>query len=163
MNYRKTILLLAMVFIFGSGAWAQDFKYVGATKCKMCHNKPEKGEQFNKWAASPHAKAMASLKGDDAKNQKCLKCHSTASSVDANMLAGIPAEDGVSCESCHGPGSIYKSATIMKNRELAMTKGMIIPDEKVCKKCHNAESPNFKGFSFAEYSKKIAHDDPTTK
>lgn len=163
MNYRKMIFLLAMIFVFSSVAMSQEFKYVGATKCKICHNKPEKGAQFDKWAASPHAKALASLKGDEAKNPKCLKCHSTAASVDAGLLAGIPAAEGVSCESCHGPGSIYKSATIMKNQQLALTKGMILPEEKVCKKCHNAESPTFKGFNYAEYSAKIKHDDPTTK
>lgn len=163
MNYKKLIFLLGLAIIFSSTVIAQDFKYVGATKCKMCHNKPEKGDQFAKWAASPHAKAMSVLKGDEAKNPKCIKCHSTAASVDAGMLAGIPVEEGVSCESCHGPGSIYKSATIMKNMELAMSKGLVMPTEKVCKKCHNEESPNYKGFNFAEYSKKIAHNDPTKK
>lgn len=163
MNYRKMILLFALAFVFGSVTMAQDFKYVGAKQCKICHNKPEKGSQFDKWAASPHAKAMERLKGADATNPKCLKCHSTAASVDASLIAGVTQAEGVSCESCHGPGSIYKSATIMKNRQLALTKGMVMPDEKVCKKCHNSESPTFKGFNFAEYSAKIAHDDPTTK
>jgi hypothetical protein len=37
---------------------------------------------------------------------------------------------------------------------------MIVPDEKLCKTCHNAESPHFKGFNYAEYSKKIAHPNP---
>ena len=128
----------------------------------MCHNKPDKGEQYNKWAASPHAKAMESLKGDDAKNPKCLKCHSTAASVDASLLAGLKVEEGVTCESCHGPGSVYKSATIMKKLDLAKEKGLIIPTEETCKKCHNEESPNYKGFNFKEYVAKIAHDDPTT-
>jgi hypothetical protein len=163
MNYKKLIFLLGITIIFSSVIMAQDFKYVGATKCKMCHNKPEKGDQFAKWAASPHAKAMASLKGADATNPKCIKCHSTAASVDKGMLAGIPVEEGVSCESCHGPGSIYKSATIMKNMELAMSKGLIMPEEKVCKKCHNEESPNYKGFNYKEYVAKISHKDPTKK
>ncbi len=43
-----------------------------------------------------------------------------------------------------------------------MEKGLIIPDEKVCKQCHNEESPTFKEFNFKEYVAKIAHDDPTT-
>jgi hypothetical protein len=42
-----------------------------------------------------------------------------------------------------------------------MQKGLVIPDEQVCIKCHNEESPDFKGFDFDEYFAKIAHPDPT--
>ena len=161
MNYKKLMFLLGLAMILSSVAMAQQFKYVGASKCKMCHNKPNKGEQYNKWAAGPHAHAMESLKGDDAKNPKCLKCHSTAASVDKSLLAGIKVEEGVSCESCHGPGSVYKSAGIMRNLKMAQSKGLIMPDAKVCKQCHNEESPNYKGFNFEEYKAKIAHPDPT--
>lgn len=163
MNFKKLIFLIGMSISFISFVNAQSAQYIGAAKCKMCHNKAEKGEQYNKWLASPHAKAMASLKGADAKNPKCLKCHSTAAGVDQALVASITVEEGVSCESCHGPGSLYKVATTMKDQKLAMSKGLIIPDEKVCKTCHNSESPNFKGFNFKEYAAKIAHDDPTTK
>jgi hypothetical protein len=163
MNYKKLVFLLGLALIFSTMVNAQDAKYVGAAKCKMCHNKAEKGEQYNKWLASPHAKAMASLKGDEAKNPKCLKCHSTAASVDQGLVATITVAEGVSCESCHGAGSLYKVATTMKDMKLAMTKGLIMPDEKLCKKCHNEGSPNYKGFNFKEYSAKIAHKDPTKK
>ena len=162
MNFKKLSLLLGIVILFACFVSAQDFKYVGAAKCKMCHNKEEKGEQYNKWAAGPHAKAMASLKGADAKNAKCLKCHSTAA-ANPDMVASITVEEGVSCESCHGPGSAYKVAATMKDKTKAMANGMIVPDEKLCRKCHNKESPNYKEFNFAEYSKKIAHKDPSKK
>ncbi|NQU86448.1 MAG: cytochrome C554 [Mariniphaga sp.] len=142
---------------------AQTYKYIGATKCKMCHNKPAKGEQYNKWAAGPHAKAMESLSAEEAKDPKCLKCHSTAASVDKSLVASIKVEEGVSCESCHGPGSAYKSASIMKNQQLSLSKGMIMPDEAVCKTCHNEESQHYKGFNYAEYVAKIAHPDPSAK
>ena len=69
-------------------------------------------------------------------------------------------DEGVSCETCHGPGSMYKGASVMKNRELAMTKGMIIPDEALCKTCHNEESPTYKGFNYTEMLAKIAHPNP---
>jgi hypothetical protein len=162
MNFKKLFFLLGIAVFISSAALAQDFKYIGAAKCKMCHNKPDKGEQFTKWENSPHAKAMESLKGADATNPKCLKCHSTAAAIDKSANGGIKVEEGVSCESCHGPGSVYKTASIMKNQELALTKGMILPEEKVCKTCHNEESPNYKGFNYKEYVAKISHDDPTT-
>ncbi|MFV0377890.1 MAG: multiheme c-type cytochrome [Mangrovibacterium sp.] len=163
MNYKKLMLLVVLALMVSSVSMAQEFKYIGAAKCKVCHNKPETGGQYSEWVAGPHANAMKSLKGADATNPKCLKCHSTAASVDKSLLAGITPQEGVSCESCHGPGSIYKSASIMKNQKLALSKGMIMPTEAMCKKCHNAESPTFKGFNYAEYSKKVAHPNPALK
>ena len=78
------------------------------------------------------------------------------------MVATITVEEGVSCESCHGPGSAYKTATNMVKAK-AMGLGMIEPKEAVCVKCHNKESPNFKGFNYKEYADKIAHPDPSKK
>lgn len=162
MNFKRLFFLMGMFLFLVSFANAQA-KYIGAAKCKMCHNKTEKGAQFNKWSADPHSKAMASLKGDEAKNPKCLKCHSTAASVDQSLIATITVAEGVSCESCHGPGSLYKVATVMKDQKMSLSKGLILPEEKVCKKCHNEESPHYKGFNYKEYVAKISHDDPTTK
>ena len=116
MNFRKLVFLLGLAIIFSTAATAQNYKYIGAAKCKMCHNKPDKGEQFKVWEAGPHAKAMDALSDDEKKDPTCLKCHSTAGSVDSGLLAGLKADEGVSCESCHGPGSHYKSAAIMKNK-----------------------------------------------
>ncbi len=145
----------------GGLTYSQSFKYIGAAKCKMCHNKPNKGEQYNKWMEGPHANAMKSLSADEAKDPKCLKCHSTAASVDPKLMGGINPTEGVSCESCHGPGSMYKAPAIMKNQKVAITKGLIVPDEELCKTCHNSESPTFKGFNYEEYLAIIAHPDPT--
>lgn len=162
-NLKKLMFLLGIAIFLSSAAFAQDFKYIGAVKCKMCHNKEAKGEQYNKWAEGPHAKAMESLKGDEAKDPKCLKCHSTVGAVDKSLVASIKITEGVSCESCHGPGSAYKNNAIMKSREKSMEKGLILPEEKVCLTCHNEESPHYKGFNFEEYAAKIAHDNPTTE
>ncbi len=157
----KRTLFIALLALIGSGTMmAQNFKYIGASKCKMCHLKPATGDQYNKWLEGPHANALKSLSAEEAKDPKCLKCHSTVGHIDAGLIAGIKAEEGVSCESCHGPGSMYKGASVMKNQKLAMTKGMILPTEEVCKKCHNEESPTFKGFNYAEYTAKIAHPTP---
>ena len=171
---KKTILLVALAFLAAGAMQAQTFKYIGAAKCKMCHMKPAKGEQYNVWLKGPHANALKSLateeamkiakeKGiaDPAKDPGCLKCHSTVGHIDAKLVAGIKASEGVSCESCHGPGSMYKGAAVMKNRELAMSKGMILPTEEVCKQCHNEESPTYKPFNYEEKVAVIAHPDPT--
>ncbi|MCX6226433.1 MAG: multiheme c-type cytochrome [Bacteroidia bacterium] len=153
-------LLVCGLFLAVAPASAQQKEYIGAAKCKICHNKPPQGEQFNKWSASKHSKAMQSLKGDEAKNPKCLKCHSTAAGLVLSDTQTITVAEGVSCESCHGAGSAYKTPTIMKDQAKAIAAGMIIPDENLCKKCHNAESPNFKGFEYKTAFAKIAHPNP---
>ena len=170
----KRILSLAiLVFFAGTALMAQNFKYIGASKCKMCHVKPATGEQYNIWAKGPHAGAMKTLAGEEAKkiasekgiadpttDPACIKCHSTVAAVDSKLIATAKMDEGVSCESCHGPGSMYKGASVMKNRALAMSKGMIIPDEALCKTCHNEESPTYKGFNYTEMLAKIAHPNP---
>jgi nitrate/TMAO reductase-like tetraheme cytochrome c subunit len=160
MSIKKLMMVICLSLLTLPVLQAQNFKYVGSAKCKVCHNSPAKGAQYKIWEASKHAHAMESLKGADAKNPKCLKCHSTYYEVSPNLRAGIKADEGVSCESCHGPGSAYKSYGIMKNRQKAIEKGLVMPNEKTCTKCHNSESPNFKGFDYKTYLAKIAHPIP---
>ena len=76
---------------------------------------------------------------------------------------GYSVEEGVGCEACHGPGSLYKSRKIMKDKEASMKVGLIIPDEKTCIKCHNEESPTFKEFKYAEMLEKVAHPYPVAE
>ena len=154
------------------------FKYAGANSCKACHLTPKSGAAFTIWQKSSHAKAFATLatpaaleiakkKGiaDPQKDQACLKCHDTAAGVAAAQLASTfkPGE-GVGCEVCHGPGSDYKAMQVMKDIDAGKIKGetvgLVMGDEKTCLKCHNSESPTFKGFDFAEFHKKIAHPTP---
>ncbi len=162
--YTKSVLFICFLFFLGGNlTQAQQYEYIGAAKCKMCHNKPATGAQYKQWAESKHAKAMESLKGDEKNDPKCLKCHSTAGAVDASLIATITVEEGVSCESCHGPGSGYKAKAIMESREKSLANGLIIPDEKLCTTCHNDKSPHFKGFNYKEYLKKIEHPNPAAK
>ena len=90
-----------------------------------------------------------------------LQIQVTVGHIDKGLVAGIKMDEGVSCESCHGPGSMYKGASVMKNREMAMKKGLILPTEEVCKTCHNEESPTYKPFNYEEKAAMIAHPDPT--
>ena len=50
----------------------------------------------------------------------------------------------------------------MKDKKLAVEKGLILYDnpEELCVKCHNEESPVFKGFNFEERWAKIKHSVP---
>jgi hypothetical protein len=163
-------------------AAAAKFDYVGVKKCAMCHKTVAKGGQFQQWEKSTHAKAFATLQGEKAKqiatekklakpaheSPECLKCHATAFPVMASLAtAKVTLEEGVSCESCHGPGSAYSPMAVMKEitagTKDGKTLGLTMPDAKTCQRCHNAESPTFKGFKFEEMVAKITHPDPTRK
>jgi hypothetical protein len=162
--YIKSLLFVSFLLFLGANyTTAQEFEYIGAAKCKMCHNKPATGQQYKIWSEGPHANALESLKGDEKNDPKCLKCHSTVGHVDESLVATLKADEGVSCETCHGPGSGYKSNTVMKSREKSIEKGLIIPDEALCRSCHNEESPTFKGFNYEEYLAKIAHPVPAAE
>jgi hypothetical protein len=156
---KKIFLCVLLVMVITSLTYAAD--YIGVSKCKMCHKGASKGEVFEKWEKSLHSKAFETLKakGED-KNPKCLECHVTGFNTPSGYKIGDANAvnfEGVQCESCHGPGSEYKSLSIMKDKKQAIAKGLIDPTEAQCKKCHNPKSPTFKSFNFAEFVKKIDH------
>jgi len=73
--------------------------------------------------------------------------------------------DGVQCETCHGAGSEFNTKNIMKDKNLAEQKGLLLyknPND-LCVKCHNKQSPTFKGFNFKTEWAKIEHLDPKVK
>ncbi|RMH60697.1 MAG: cytochrome C554 [Calditrichaeota bacterium] len=164
-----------------TGTVAAQNKYMGADKCKMCHKKPSQGEQYKIWKNSAHARAYETLgtakakkyaveRGidDPQKSDKCLKCHVTAYNVDKKYLGKkYKKTDGVACESCHGAGEKYYKKKTMKKLFAKKIKpesvGLTIPDEKVCLRCHNNESPGFKGFDYKKYYEKIKHPIPDKK
>ena len=172
----RILMVIVLILSFTLTLTAQDktFKYVGVKKCKTCHNTKKSGKQYTIWSENRHANALASLSSekslayakengiaDPAKDPTCLNCHSTAGTVDkALQEATMTSEEGVSCESCHGPGSAYKTMKIMKDHETALANGLITPDEKVCLTCHNEKNPFHKPFNFKEAVAKIAHPTP---
>jgi len=162
----------------GSVLVADDAEFIGASKCKTCHRKPEAGEQFGKWEESGHASAYATLGTDKAKAlaaekgidnpqtaDECLSCHITAHGVAPERLGEkYSVDEGVTCEACHGPGgNYYKKKTmesIMTGEIEGASVGLVMPNEETCVACHNEKSPTFEGFDFDEYFKKIAHPIP---
>ena len=153
--------------------------FVGTDGCKLCHKSEAKGDQYGKWAASPHAKAFETLGTDEAKKlaaekgvkgnpqeaAECLGCHVTAYGVDAKLVGPkLTKEEGVGCESCHGAGADYKAMKTMKDLDAAKAAGLVMPTEETCKGCHNEKSPTWKGeFDFAKMYAKIAHPNPQNK
>jgi len=175
-----TVSLAFLVSVL-TGYGAATHSYVGVKACTPCHKTEKQGKQQPIWQASPHAKALATLKTPEAQKvaekagvkgpaseaQQCLKCHVTATGVAAaNLKPTFSKEEGVGCETCHGAGSDYKTMAIMKDRAKSVAAGLTpisVADgtaEKQCKTCHNTESPTFKGFNFKEAWPKIAHPTP---
>ncbi len=139
--------------------------FVGAKKCKMCHKSKQAGSQYSIWLDSKHSKAFETLASEDGlkaakeagvedpqKSGKCLKCHSTAYNFTETMATNIAVkkstgkarltvEESVGCESCHFAGGDYKKKKIMKDHDLAVSKGLNPEPKKMCLNCHNDESP----------------------
>jgi hypothetical protein len=88
---RKSIIVFFIIGLLNIsvGLAAQDFRYVGAIKCKTCHKAPKRGNQYQTWLDSRHNKSYAVLSSlsalEEAKKEnlttppnespQCLKCH----------------------------------------------------------------------------------------
>lgn len=190
-----TLILIALVAIVAAlPAFAQDAEkgFVGNTQCKICHNKPAEGEQWNKWKAEKHAEAYKLLLTDKAKevgaakglktppaeSPECLRCHVTGYDVEKKAPpSAIKLEDGMQCESCHGPASLHlvdgkKLKTAKDKSGIDVFKNIVKPDESVCRKCHNEDNPTYNperytledgkkaDFDFKQAFEKIKHPNP---
>jgi hypothetical protein len=172
-----SLIAAVAMSVMGVAAERDAANYAGVKTCGICHKKDESGNQLGVWEKSPHAKAFETLGTpaakeagkkagveDPQKSGKCLKCHSTAYNFTESVATEkIKPEDGVTCESCHGPGKKYMAKSTMEDREKAIAAGLIHPATQSCKLCHNDQSPTWKGFNEEEMVKKIAHPDPRVK
>jgi hypothetical protein len=196
MNVIQRSLAAALLLAFASAAvQAQDkpADYVGADQCKVCHNKKPEGAQWTVWKTMSHAKAFESLKGEAAlkiaadrkmpkppsESPECLKCHVTGyDEAKAAAPARIKPEDGLSCENCHGPGSLHiadaKDVVAKKKtaEEIDWKAHLGVIEEALCLECHNEESPTWNpekytradgskvGFDFEQAKKLTEHPNP---
>jgi hypothetical protein len=185
----RWVLLIGMAVLLGGPAIAGDDElhdYVGFKKCGTCHKKDAIGNQVAAWRESKHAKAYETLASDQALEyakkagisdpqtaDECLKCHVTAFGVAESRLGmKFDRKAGVQCEACHGPGKDYRKKKIMKDRDKAVAKGLILQSEEVCTTCHNDESPAWDperytladgtktGFDYDQAVEEIAHPVP---
>jgi len=164
---------LPIIFVYSQTTHS----YVGVSTCGMCHKSEKQGNQLSIWQSSKHSQAYLALKSEKAdkiaeekgfktkavETPECLKCHASGYNVDAKLLGEkFKVEDGVQCETCHGPGSDYKAMKIMQNKEEAVKNGLMIYDkvEDFCINCHNAESPTYVEFNFEDAWAKIKHTVP---
>jgi hypothetical protein len=181
-----TVVLGAAGMLLGSGpAFTQGKEkinhYVGASKCKSCHESEEKGNQYGAWSNQAHAKAFERLASPEAKevakklgiedpqtSPACLKCHVTAHGLpEEHIKKGFNPKQGVQCESCHGPGEEHQKARmaavakgVTGKQEIPAGEIVTIAPAATCRGCHSKDSPTYKPFCYYERLEKIRHLDP---
>ena len=155
----STCSSLLVLCTFAAVAAAEP-RYVGVRKCRTCHKKELIGNQEATWRSGPHAQAWETLvsqasidlagrlgvEGPPQQTRECLGCHTTAFGLaEERVQYALEREDGVQCESCHGPGSNYRKKKIMSDPEEAHARGLWYAekDVKICTQCHNEKSPTF--------------------
>ncbi len=110
--------------------------FVGSATCRGCH-----GEAYATWEKTKHAQAFVALEEKQkALHLECVGCHVTGWQKPGGVCrldALSAANQGVGCESCHGPGG----------RHAQMPQAVKLPAkvaESTCRTCHDREnSPHF--------------------
>ena len=182
MNYRiyltLMIICLMVLTIPLSAQESTSNKYVGVKMCSPCHRSEKTGNQFGIWQKSKHAEAFKALESPKAaeiakkkglaksasESPECLQCHVVVADA-KNVEKTFDVKDGNQCENCHGPGSAYKTLSVMKDKAKAVAAGLVLYKDEAaieakCKTCHNEKSPTFKEFKFKEMWAKIKHEIP---
>ncbi len=179
---REWLRLLVALFLCLVPLAAQETRpvYVGARVCGECHAGAGMGNQYSQWLHSKHAQAYAVLAMPESKEIArlsgiredpqevftCLGCHSSGAQAEEwEKDDTFRIEDGVQCESCHGPGSEYISAEVMRDPERAMMAGLRMPDADTCMTCHKEKGTHVavldsKLLDVEEGMKQIAHPTP---
>jgi hypothetical protein len=125
-TFLRTIATVLLVVGCAAASRAQGFQAVGPNECLNCHDHAEERAWYekkeipevqrifpDKSANAGHINSLKQLEAAKSKefaaaigladkydlNGACVSCHATVFAGDANA--------GVSCESCHGPGSGY--------------------------------------------------------
>lgn len=107
---------------------------VGSAACASCHS-----AEHSAWAASAHGQARGLLKRKQAASGECLACHATPTAFVAGVAPQSFRNEGVGCESCHGPGGEHAQAPSAAN---ILGLGESCPEcviEGVCTSCHTPQ------------------------
>jgi hypothetical protein len=132
------VLVGTRIFAQGEGAG-----YAGPKRCKKCHLKEHKGME-----GEGHAHAFSVLKEEDwgrtdeRTKKACLACHTTGYGRPTGFVsaAATPELAGVSCEACHGPGSVHAGREKTENERIKAAGGDLgirRSDGGACLFCHN--------------------------
>ncbi|MDI6695870.1 MAG: multiheme c-type cytochrome [Anaerolineales bacterium] len=109
---------------------SQATAYAGSQACAACHK-----EIHTDWTSTRHAHAFSSPIfqrdwSELSKQTSCLQCHTTG----FNAQDGSYAEEGVTCEACHGPFQPDHPAAQMP----------IKPTAELCASCHKSTTDEWR-------------------
>jgi len=179
------VLMLTFVIFFLGSISRQDTsekKFIGVKSC-ACHNMASRGKQVDVWQKSKHASAYKTLtteaaekiakekglKAPASESIECLCCHVTGAGEN-RFAEKYAKEEGITCESCHGAASEWKTIHTKKDKLAdAIEAGLIHTKltensksiiEARCRSCHNEKSPTYQEFKFDEFWAKINHPVP---
>lgn len=115
---------------------AQTTTYAGSEACQQCHE-----DLYTQWQETRHAHAFSSPIfqrdwSEDGSKVACLECHTTG----YNAQTGNYTEEGVTCESCHGPFQPGHPTTLMP----------LTPDENLCATCHKNTTDEWRASKHGE-------------
>jgi predicted CXXCH cytochrome family protein len=104
--------------------------YVGSDTCAACHK-----DIHETWAGTLHSQAFSSpvFQEDWVKQgsaDSCLECHTTG----FDAATGQYSEEGVTCESCHGPMQSDHPQNPMP----------VTPDYTLCARCHKTTTDEWR-------------------
>jgi len=147
--------------------------YTGAAACNECH-----AAEYKTWTGSRHGRAFVMLQTAMARKiaadpdayagipgakmvKECSPCHAPGMEIPKAERGSFHPEDGVQCETCHGPGGHYANEDTMKDPGRRADAGLRKPTQERCLECHK-ERPSHailgKGpFEFEKYFAKIQH------
>jgi hypothetical protein len=132
----KVLAGIAVTFILLTPrVHAEGPEYVSHKYCRTCHSSSE-DNRYHSWLQSNHSRAFEALQGAEKANPECLRCHTTGHAGPVSDRITRKDLRGVQCEACHGPGSLYKKMSVMKDPKQARENGLWDVKREVCLKCH---------------------------
>jgi predicted CXXCH cytochrome family protein len=110
--------------------------YAGSSACSNCHK-----EIHAEWISTRHAQAFSSPIfqrdwSNTNQDASCLECHTTG----YDPVSGGYSEEGVTCESCHGPFQPNHPAEPMPLK----------PDADLCSHCHKGTTDEWRASRHSE-------------
>ena len=130
-------------------------KNLSATACASCHPFETKH-----WKGTTHANAFKTLKKRaGTQNMDCLPCHAVEQRAPSSAKDYF--QEGVSCESCHGPGEDHVAAG--GGTENILGLGSSCPEciiDAVCTRCHTPDQDP--DWELSSDLAKIRHHPPET-
>ncbi len=128
-------LILSLFFSTRSAAEPEAPGYTGSRVCQSCH--PGEYERYTSYARMSRSyqsieRLRKGLTPEEIEG--CYDCHSTAYGVPGGFvgLEETPHLANLSCEVCHGPGSVHVASA----GQAAMKRGLTMED---CEVCHISE------------------------